>query len=71
MYPLLLGKGSELGFIGEYSAQNAESLSFASNSFDYVFCKDAMHHCPRPVIALYEMLRVARGGCFWNRLMNR
>jgi len=60
MYPVLLGKGSEFGFINQYSAQNAESLSFEANSFDYVFCKDALHHCPRPVIAIYEMLRVTR-----------
>src|SRR5690606_20292919 len=26
------------------------------------FCKEAYHHFPRPPIALYEMLRVARRG---------
>lgn len=60
MFPVLLEKGSELGFIKDYSKQNAESLTFSSNSFDYVFVKDALHHCPRPILALYEMLRVAR-----------
>ncbi len=42
--------------------KNAEKLSFANGSFDYGFCKEAYHHFPRPMIALYEMLRVARKG---------
>lgn len=30
------------------------------DAFDYVLCKDSYHHMPRPMIALYQMLRVAR-----------
>lgn len=30
--------------------------------FDFVLCKESYHHFPRPPIALYEMLRVARRG---------
>lgn len=60
MHDALLRIGSERGFIKEYSAQNAERLSFADDSFDYVYCKEAFHHFPRPYIALYEMFRVAR-----------
>jgi SAM-dependent methyltransferase len=56
----LLSIGSGRGYIGEYSAQNAEALAFADNSFDFVFCKDSYHHFPRPTLAVYEMLRVCR-----------
>lgn len=56
----LLKLGKERGYITAYSRENAESLSFADGSFDYVLCKEAYHHFPRPPVALYEMLRVAR-----------
>lgn len=56
----LLKIGSEAGFIGSFSAENAERLSFADNSFDYVLIKEAFHHFPRPWIALYEAFRVCR-----------
>jgi len=52
----------EHGLIQEYSVENAEKLTFADNSFDYVFCKEAYHHFPRPYMAVYEMLRVAKEG---------
>ena len=55
----LLKKSKEEGFITEYKVENAESLSFDDNSFDFVFCKESYHHFPRPMIAFYEMLRVA------------
>lgn len=55
----LLSAAREMGLIARYSQQNAEALSFADASFDYVFCKDSYHHFPRPMLALYEMLRVA------------
>jgi len=58
----LLRIGAEQGLIGTYSAENAEALGFADASFDYVFCKESFHHFPRPWIALYEMVRVARHG---------
>jgi ubiquinone/menaquinone biosynthesis C-methylase UbiE len=50
------------GFIQSYKKENAERLSFEDNSFDYVLCKEAYHHFPRPMVALYEMLRVGRKG---------
>jgi ubiquinone/menaquinone biosynthesis C-methylase UbiE len=50
------------GVIDDYRVENAERLSFADGSFDYVFCKEAFHHFPRPFLALYEMVRVARKG---------
>lgn len=60
----LLKESKEKGLIDEYSVENAEALSFNDESFDYVYCKDAYHHFPRPMIALYEMLRVANKGVF-------
>ena len=55
-----LKTAAELGYIAAYRAENAESISANADSFDYVLCKEAYHHFPRPPIALYEMLRVAR-----------
>ncbi len=56
---LSLNQAKKDGFIQDYKIENAESLSFLDNSFEFVFCKEAYHHFPRPIIALYEMLRVA------------
>jgi SAM-dependent methyltransferase len=57
---LLLKQAFANGLISGYRKENAESLSFGDRSFDYVLCKEAYHHFPRPVNALHEMLRVAR-----------
>lgn len=43
-----------------YVNQNIEKISFKAKSFDLVFVKEAIHHVPRPILALYEMLRVAK-----------
>jgi SAM-dependent methyltransferase len=48
------------GHIPAYRAENAERLSQGDGSVDFVLCKEAYHHFPRPPVALYEMLRVAR-----------
>lgn len=48
------------GFIDKFKAENAENISFADNSFDFILCKESYHHFPRPSIAFYEMLRIAR-----------
>lgn len=58
----LLQEAKKAGFISKFSKENAESLSYDDSSFDYVFCKESYHHFPRPMIALYEMLRVASKG---------
>jgi ubiquinone/menaquinone biosynthesis C-methylase UbiE len=60
MSDALLKIGNEKGFIREYSSQNAEFINFPNNSFDFVYCKEAYHHFPRPLIALHEMFRVAK-----------
>jgi len=50
----------EMGRIDEWRVENAEKISLPDSSVDFVLCKEAYHHFPRPPIALYEMLRVAR-----------
>ncbi|WP_293306830.1 class I SAM-dependent methyltransferase [Pedobacter sp. UBA5917] len=50
------------GIIKACAAENAEKLSCADNSFDFVLCKESYHHFPRPYAAMYEMIRVARTG---------
>lgn len=51
---------AEQGFIQKYESVNAEQIEFEDEHFDYVLCKEAYHHFPRPAIAFYEMFRVAR-----------
>ncbi|MCF8069593.1 MAG: class I SAM-dependent methyltransferase [Desulfobacterales bacterium] len=59
---VLLKEAKKIGYISDYKVENAELLSFKDAVFDYVLCKDSYHHFPRPMLALYEMLRVARKG---------
>lgn len=61
----LLAEAQQDGYIPAFRGENAEALSFADDSFDYVLCKESYHHFPRPMIALYEMLRVAKKGIFF------
>lgn len=61
---VLLKKSKDLSLIKEYHIVNAENIQFEDNSFDYIFCKESIHHCPRPFLALYEMIRVSRKGVF-------
>lgn len=58
----LLKIGNETGFITDFSAQNAEDITFDNNQFDFTLCKESYHHFPRPHIALHEMLRVSKLG---------
>jgi SAM-dependent methyltransferase len=57
-----LKQAQALGFIKEYQAENAEKLSYDAGAVDFILCKESYHHFPRPPVALYEMLRVARRG---------
>ncbi|MDF1525787.1 MAG: class I SAM-dependent methyltransferase [bacterium] len=56
----LLEESAGAGYISEYSRQNAESLSYPDNEFDLAVCKESLHHFPRPMVALYEMIRVSK-----------
>lgn len=56
----VLRQTRDSGRIANYSIENAEALSFADNSFDFILCKEALHHMSRPYAAIYEFFRVAR-----------
>ncbi|CAN5402161.1 hypothetical protein BH11BAC1_BH11BAC1_17010 [soil metagenome] len=58
----LLSKAKEMNIISDFRQENAESLSFPDETFNFTFCKESYHHFPRPYIALYEMLRVSKDG---------
>ncbi len=62
----LLKIAYEENLLSEYSAQNAEAITFKDEAFDFVLIKEALHHCPRPNLAISEMLRVAKKGVFIN-----
>jgi ubiquinone/menaquinone biosynthesis C-methylase UbiE len=55
----LLREARDCGYIDDYRVENAEALTSREGEFDFVLCKESYHHFPRPMIALYEMLRVA------------
>ncbi len=56
----MLKRGKDMGLFDEYGVENVENLSFEDDSYDVIFCKESMHHFPRPMIGLYEMIRVAK-----------
>jgi len=58
----LLQLAKEQGIFEEVRSENAEQLSFEDDSFDFIFCKETLHHVPRPYAALYEMLRTCKKG---------
>ena len=60
----LLREAKRRGYINDYRVENAEHLTLGDRSYDFVFCKESCHHFPRPYLALYEMLRVARQAVF-------
>ena len=44
----------------QMARQNAESLTFEDNKFDYVVEHEGLHHCFSPHKALMEMYRVSK-----------
>ncbi|WP_128543033.1 class I SAM-dependent methyltransferase [Larkinella soli] len=56
----ILSKTKAGNLIRDYSVENVEKLSFPDRTFDYVYCKEAYHHFPRPALGFYEMIRVCR-----------
>ena len=44
------------------SVGDTERLPFNGNTFDYSFIAASLHHLPRPILGLYELLRVAKEG---------
>ena len=57
-----LRQTKESGRINKYLIENAESLSFDDNTFDFILCKEALFKMKRPYAAIYEFFRVARYG---------
>ena len=55
-----------MGYIVSYSQQNAEAMTFENHDFDFVLCRESLHHFPRPYLAVYEMLRCAKKGIIIN-----
>ena len=55
----MLKKALEIGVLREYGIEDIERLSLAEGFCDVIFCKEALHHLARPLVGLYEMLRVA------------
>ena len=41
---------------------NAESMDLEDNSFDLAVVQDGLHHRPKPVLGLNEMIRIAKKG---------
>lgn len=53
-----LQKMCAIGALDKCQKENAEQLTFENDSFDFVFCKEMLHHLARPYLGLYEMHRV-------------
>jgi ubiquinone/menaquinone biosynthesis C-methylase UbiE len=51
-----------LGLTGEFKQENAEKLSFADESFDWVYSHGVLHHTPNTAAALSEVWRVLKPG---------
>ena len=62
LYPDYLRKAFEKGDIDNFSEENAENLSYKTEEFDWGVVKAGLHHLPRPVIGIYELLRVSKKG---------
>lgn len=57
---VFLKEVKNLSIITDYLKLNAEKIDCLDNSFDYVICKEMLHHLPRPYLAIYEMIRVSK-----------
>ena len=69
MHPAVAENQSFVALDGDprisYRIENSEQLALESRSFDLVLCKESLHHLARPVLGLYEMLRVCRRAALW------
>ena len=62
LHDKILSEIKAQGHIDNFDVQNVEKLTYADDTFDFVCCKEAYHHFPRPAIGFYEMLRVSKKG---------
>jgi SAM-dependent methyltransferase len=51
-----------LGISCSFQRENAETLSFADNSFDHVNCQGVIHHTPNTAACVREIARVLKPG---------
>jgi ubiquinone/menaquinone biosynthesis C-methylase UbiE len=58
----LLKETRKRGYINKYSVVNAEKIDLPNDSFDFVLCKETLHHMSNPYQAIHECLRVAKFG---------
>jgi len=56
----VLKETHERGHIKEFHAINAEQIHLADESFDFVLCKETLHHMSSPYRAIQECLRIAK-----------
>lgn len=57
-----LQAAAELGLIQKYCITDIENIEFKDSEFDVSFVKESLHHLPRPIIGLYEMIRISSKG---------
>lgn len=62
----LLEVAKQNNMLADYRYANAEKLPFTDEQFDYAYCKQAYHHFPRPILAVYEMLRVSKNAVIFT-----
>ena len=60
LYAAGISKAVTEGHIDSVISADVEALPFGDCEIDCVIAKEAFHHWPRPMLGLYEMLRVAK-----------
>ena len=50
------------GYLDEVKNVDVEKIPYEDNSIDFILAKESFHHWPRPMLGLYETLRVAKYG---------
>ena len=50
----------EMGFIDDFIDCDVEKIPYPDDSIDVIVGKETFHHWPRPMLGLYECLRVAK-----------
>ena len=55
-----IGQAETDGFVDVVCDVDVEGIPYEDSSIDVVVAKEAFHHWPRPMLGLYEMLRVAK-----------
>ena len=59
-HAVAIAKASFPGIEGR--VEDGEKLSFPDDSFDFSFIAASLHHLPRPILGLYELMRVSKEG---------